>query len=170
MNFPRNVLKRKESHTGLAARRQSLAWCRRGGASRISLGSHGAEAQFEAPSGVAAAIFDWSCSQRGNCPCVEQLKLSSLQPVCSACSRAGPCSPSLCLSKAEGLRVQVEQGWNVQAWLWSSPAGGSRAVTCSSQDISDTASPLCETVPADENALRCVFAWRNRESVYLLVL
>lgn len=72
--------------------------------------------------------------------------------------------------KPEGLRVQVEQGWNVQAWLWSSPAGGSRAVTCSSQDISDTASPLCETVPADENALRCVFAWRNWESVYLLVL
>lgn len=36
---------------------------------------------------------------------------------------------------------------------------------------SQTQAALCvKLVPADENALRCVFAWRNQQSVYLLVL
>lgn len=43
--------------------------------------------------------------------------------------------------------------------------------SCAAARTSETQPSLCvKLVPADENALRCVFAWRNRQSVYLLVL
>lgn len=85
-------------------------------------------------------------------------------------------SQSLPLPKPEGLcglRVQAEQGWNEQALAASveHPWRGDPVLSHATARTSQTQPPLCvKLVPADKNALRCVFAWRKWESVYLLVL
>lgn len=153
-------------------RRQSLVWCPRGDAPWISPDSRGAKAQFEA---LSAAVFDWSCSQMDNCPwgALSRVPALSLQSVCSNSSESGLCFPSLCLSQSPRGSVSrcSRDGMSRPGCQHGAPLEGDPVLSHAAARTAQTQAALCgKLVPADGNALRCVFAWRNWESVYLLVL
>lgn len=133
------------------------------------------KAQFEALSGVAAAIFDGSCSQLDSGPVgipagavaalFSAVCLQELQRVWAVLPQPVPL-PRGSVGSVGSVSRCSRDGMSRPGCQRGAPLEGGPVLSHATARASQAQPALrVKLVPADENALRCVFAWRNWERV-----